>query len=250
MDKITIETPEHIELEYELAGLGSRFVGIFIDSIIQSIMIAILVIILLLTEPNIFEKGPIGLFSSIFASAIVVLIFLVLFGYFIFFETLWTGQTPGKRTSQIQVIKDNGEPVRFVDSLIRNMFRIVDFLPAYYVAGIIMILMNKQNKRIGDMVAKTIVVRLKHDLKPTVLPDIKVRSDLQIDIHKISEEEYGLVRNFLIRRNDILPNARQELSKKIGMPLMKKLEIDPAQVDFEELLEVIAIQYKEQKKSL
>lgn len=250
MDKITIETPEHIELEYELAGLGSRFVGIFIDSVIQFVMAAILVIILLLTEPNIFEKGAVGLFSSIFASVIVVLLFLVFFGYFIFFETLWAGQTPGKRTSQIQVIKDNGEPIRFVDSLIRNMFRIVDFLPAYYVAGILMILLNKRNKRIGDMVAKTIVVRLKHDLKPTVLPDLKVRSDLHVDIHKITEEEYGLVRNFLIRRNDILPNARRELAGKIGMPLMKKLGVDPASTDFEELLEVIAIQYKEQKKLL
>ena len=250
MDKIVIETPEHIELEYELAGLGSRFVAVFIDSIIMGVVDLILLIILMLTTPGIMEKGVFGLFSSVFASIIVVLMFLVVFGYFIFFESLWTGQTPGKRIAQIQVIKDNGEPVRFTDALIRNLFRIIDFLPGWYVVGIITILLNKRNKRVGDMVANTIVVRLKHDLKPTVLPDLKVKTELHIDIHKINEEEYGLIRNFLLRRNDLMSNARFELARKISMPLMKKLDIDPSEADFEELLEVIAVQYKEQKKSI
>jgi len=248
MDKINILTPEHIELEYELAGLGSRFVAIVIDLLLQGGAAAVLVLIMILLEPNIMSKGITAIYSSIILSILVVLVFLVIFGYFIFFETIWSGQTPGKRISQIQVIKDNGQPVRFIDTCIRNFLRIADFLPLYYILGILLILANKQNKRVGDMAARTIVVRLKSNLSPTTLPNLKVVSDYHFNLSKLNEEEYGLIRNFIIRRNELRPNARAHLARKISLPLMKKLEADPGEIDFEEFMEVVAVQYREQKK--
>jgi len=148
------------------------------------------------------------------------------------------------------VIRDNGEPVKFADILLRNLFRMIDFLPWYYIMGISLMLVNKQRKRLGDIIAKTIVVRLKSDLTPTVLPDLKIRTDLRLDVAKINEDEYGLIRSFIIRRDELKPQARAALAEKISLPLMKKLEVDPAGVDFEEFLEVIAVQYRERKTQL
>jgi uncharacterized RDD family membrane protein YckC len=250
MDKIKIITPEYIELEYDLAGLGSRFVAVAIDTLIQGGVIAVLFLALILGSPGVMSSGVESLFKSVFSAIITVLMFIVLFGYFIFFEVLWSGQTPGKKIAQIQVLRDNGEPVKFVDVLLRNLFRMIDFLPWYYIMGIALMLVNKQRKRLGDIIAKTIVVRLKSDLAPTVLPDLKIRTDLHIDVAKINEEEYSLIRSFIIRRDELKPQARAALAEKISLPLMKKLEVDPAGADFEELLEVIAVQYRERKTQL
>jgi len=249
MEKIKILTPEHIELEYELAGIGSRFVAIVIDLIIQFGISAVLFLAMVISSPTILDDGLYSIFSSIFSSIMFILIAVIFMGgYFILFEIIWSGQTPGKRVAQIQVIKDTGEPVGFLGVLLRNILRIVDFLPVYYILGVIMIIVNKQNKRVGDIVAKTIVVKLKSNLEPVVLPNLKVTSDIDVDITRINEEEYGLIRDFIIRRWDLKPEARLLLAQKISYPLMKKLSVDPADVDIEEFLEVVAVKYKERKK--
>ncbi|MCD4785983.1 MAG: RDD family protein [Candidatus Eremiobacteraeota bacterium] len=249
MEKIRILTPEHIELEYELAGIGSRFVAIVIDLLIQFGICSVLFLAMVISSPDFFDEGIHSIFSSIFASIMFILIMVIfLGGYFILFEIVWSGQTPGKRIAQIQVIKDNGEPVGFIGVLLRNILRIVDFLPAYYILGVVLIIVNKQNKRIGDIVAKTIVVKLKSNLEPVVLPNLKVRSDIDVDITRINEEEYGLIRDFIIRRWDLKPEARFVLAEKISLPLMKKLNVDPADIDIEEFLEVVAVKYRERKK--
>lgn len=250
MDKIVIITPEQIELEYDLAGLGSRFVAFIIDSIVQWSIIILLFVAMIISVPNLFETGITSLISNVVAAICIVLIFVMLFGYFIFFETLWTGQTPGKKAAQIQVIKDNGEPISFSDSFLRNIFRIIDFLPWYYLLGIILILVNKQNKRLGDYVAKTIVVRLKSNLAPVVLPQLNVYSDVLMDVSQITEAEFGLVRDFLLRRDQLRPGARKILAEKISSLLMNKTQVDKNTMETEEFLEILAVRYKERVKTI
>lgn len=250
MKKTTITTPENIELEYELAGLGSRFVGAAIDYLIQGFLIALLILVLVFSYPDITSQSPFEIFRSTFAAGVILLIFLILFGYFIFFETLWSGKTPGKKVAQIQVVRDTGQPIGFFDSLLRNLFRIVDFLPFYYIAGAVMITINPQFKRIGDIVAHTIVVRSKPTEKIATLPKIEVRTYLDVDISKMTPEEYNLARDFIIRRNTLNPEDRARIAGKISSLLLEKMDLTEKDIDNEEFLEVCAVEYRKRKKFL
>ena len=126
-EKLTIETPEQTPLEFAIAGIGSRFLAMMIDTLIQ---IAIGVVIgvgggLLL---SLLKIG--GELSSLWIIAIMIVFFLVLlYGYFAIFEAIWNGQTPGKRKMGIRVIKDSGRPITPAESVARNLLRLVDQLP-------------------------------------------------------------------------------------------------------------------------
>jgi uncharacterized RDD family membrane protein YckC len=250
MDKITIKTPEHIELEYELAGLGSRYVSLFIDHLIQFFVLSLLFLALVISHPNFTAQSPAELMRSVFAGVMMVFIFMVSFGYFIFFETIWSGQTPGKKYAQIQVIKDNGEPIGFIDALLRNMFRMVDFFPFYYYLGAGFIWFHKDRKRIGDIVAHTIVVRHKANLNPVSLPELNGKSDLQMNVSLIKEQEYALVRDFIISRHSLQTEDRIRIAQKLANLIRKKLSAEDIDVDNEEFIETVAVQYRRFKKAI
>ena len=102
-------------------------------------------------------------------SLVVLAIFLLIWGYHIFFEFLWNGQTPGKRVAGIRVLTTRGEPVTFVHVLVRNLLRIVDFLPSSYMLGAVCILVTRRSQRLGDLAAGTIVVHERFDALPRTL---------------------------------------------------------------------------------
>jgi uncharacterized RDD family membrane protein YckC len=250
MDRITILTPENVEIEYPIAGLGSRFYAVLIDHLLQGGISAILFIIFLISNPNFNSNDLIDLFRNVFNAILILLTFITYFGYFIFFETIWSGLTPGKKIAQIQVIKDSGEPIRFIDAFIRNILRPIDFLPFYYLAGVLCIIFHKQNKRIGDMVARTLVIKNRDDLTPVTLPDIVVESDIEIDSTKITAEEYNLLRDFLIRRENLLLPSRKMIAEKLCKRIAVKMELDYKKLDSEEFIEVAALEYKKNIRSL
>jgi len=168
-------TPENVYVEYELGGLGSRFAALFIDTLIQGALMAIVIIIMLfggLTEWIARYAGgiiaiPGGMYqyrydyNSAVIAAGFILIFLISFGYFIFFEAFSNGQTPGKKIMGLRVVKENGEPISFLDSVIRNLLRIADMLPALNILGAFLILFTKNCKRAGDYGAGTIVIKVR-----------------------------------------------------------------------------------------
>lgn len=250
MDKVKIITPEHIELEFELAGLGSRMVAALVDYLLQFGLVAVIFMALAFSNPALSRDDLPTLFKSAQMAILLVLTFLILTGYFIFFEAIWNGQTPGKKLAQIQVIRDNGQPVAFVESLLRNLLRIVDILPFHYLLGIAFIFINDKNKRIGDIVAKTIVVKLKENLSPTALPELDVKTDLVIDVSQITPEEYSLVRRFLLRRGRLKLESRAKIGKKLANQLMDKAGVDPNAAGPEEFLEALSIEYRKSKKHL
>lgn len=162
-DNIAIETPEHVAFSVELADIGSRFLALAIDLAVQMAALVALGIMALAVwaavssttalDPSIRQRtlavlGGIGL----------ICVFLTLWGYFIGFETWMRGQTPGKRAVGLRVVKDDGSPVGFLDSAIRNIVRVADMLPASYAIGVIAILLSADHKRLGDMAAGTLVV--------------------------------------------------------------------------------------------
>ena len=121
-------------------------------------------------------RDAIGRYSTVFAvvgiALVVLLVFAIGWGYFIFFELIWNGQTPGKRAVGIRVLTVRGEPVTLVHSLVRNLLRLIDALPSAYMVGIISILVTSRSQRLGDLAAGTIVVRERSAEFPRPLPPV------------------------------------------------------------------------------
>src|ERR687883_178716 len=134
-----VVTPERVKLQYDIAGIGSRGAAAIIDTFLQSIALYVL------------------------------LVFVVTSGYYVFFEIVWNGQTPGKRLVGVRVIRENGYPIRPIDAVIRNLVRIVDWLPLFYGVGMLVMLLNGRARRLGDFASGTIVVRERSPLMPTAL---------------------------------------------------------------------------------
>src|SRR5579884_1715177 len=115
-DKHTIETPEQLRLDFPVAGIGSRFLAIVIDSLIQIATVVIVLVafgilraIGVLALPGLSPVWLLALFTVFF--------FLVFFGYYAFFEIVWNGQTPGKRSIGIRVVADSGRPLTAAESI-------------------------------------------------------------------------------------------------------------------------------------
>ncbi|HTX03635.1 MAG TPA: RDD family protein [Candidatus Acidoferrales bacterium] len=156
--RLAVRTGESIVIEYELAGLGSRFLAMFADFSIQ-IVVALVVSIVLLIIASVQASFVQHLGSAMTIAALSIFVFVVFFGYFIIFETMWNGMTPGKRMLGIRVVRDGGYPVDFMSAVIRNAIRPLEFALGFYTISAIVALASPQNKRLGDLAAGTIVVR-------------------------------------------------------------------------------------------
>lgn len=223
-DKLTIDTPEQTALEFPLAGVGSRFLGMAADTAIQ-IVVGIVVFIaagVLIPTLGIFSKA-----SPQWVLAIVIFcIFLLNSAYFAFFEAIWNGQTPGKRYAQLRVMKDDGRPISAYDAIVRNLMRIVDQLPGFYGVGIICVLLNKQGKRLGDFVAGTVVVHEKTLEGVRPISEIKVDETLPpFDASTITVEELQLIETFLQRRDQWDPGVRTSMASQIAVRIGQKLNV-------------------------
>ena len=166
-EEYTIETPENVSFGYEVAGIGNRFVGALIDALILGAVLTLLGIltsvVLGITEG--FANITLNTNELSWAGGLVLAIstlvnFLLFWGYFAVFELVWNGQTPGKRVARTQVIRSDGSAVGFLGVAVRNLVRIVDFLPGGYLVDLVTMLLNRRARRLGDFAAGTLVVRL------------------------------------------------------------------------------------------
>src|ERR1019366_2225479 len=162
MDNLIIDTPEQIPLEFPLAGIGSRSLALAVDTCIQAGAGLALIASAYAVGARASKMPTKGAWTL---AVLVLLWFLVQFGYFAVFESTWNGQTPGKRLSNLRVIQDSGRPITVYEAVARNLLRIVDSIPALYGVAIICALLSAKSKRLGDYVAGTVVV---HE-KPAVL---------------------------------------------------------------------------------
>ena len=252
MDHLTIETPEQIPLEFLLAGIGSRFLALAVDTLIQgAVTVLLIVIALVIGSAAGFSHGnPRGSQTWILA-LLVLFFFLVQFGYFAFFEALWNGQTPGKRYLHLRVIKDSGRAISTFDALGRNLLRLVDSLPGIYAVAIISALLSSKNKRLGDYVAGTVVVHekplstdadLQWDSRPRAVPPpgsvLKLTLpepppqptaagplDSVYDVGRLSDEEFHLLETFLLRRRHLAADVRIRMANQVLERVAAKLEI-------------------------
>ncbi|MDQ6692747.1 MAG: RDD family protein [Candidatus Dormibacteraeota bacterium] len=153
-DNLVVTTPEMVTLEYRLAGPGSRFLAQLIDFPIQ----LGLLLLAFLAALGVYRLGGNGNIAII---AGLLLGFTAVWGYFPICESVWSGKTLGKHVFGLRVVGDRGEPITLSQALIRNLVRIVDFLPLTYGVGIIVLFANGHGKRLGDLAAGTVVVREK-----------------------------------------------------------------------------------------
>ncbi len=160
-------------------------------------------------------------------------------------KIIWNGQTPGKRKAGIRVIKDSGRPLTPAESIARNLMRIVDWLPAFYAVGIVSALLTRENKRLGDLIAGSLVVRESSfaDLKPAwqtaQAPAGPAQPSLGAD--RLSPDECALIDSFLTRRLDLAPDVRFRMADQIFRRLKSKLTLPPENtLSIEKVLETLA----------
>lgn len=254
-DRITLATPEGVELDIALAGLGSRFAAAALDAIIQ--MALLYGAGILITMSFGFAAPAAGeTVGWIFIALWFVWMFLVLFGYDIVFETFNRGRTIGKMAVGIRVVRAEGTPVGFITSAVRNLLRIVDFLPGFYAVGMISILSTQRNQRLGDLAAGTLVVRdaTRAGANPPAMPHpglyppapappaaaAPLDPSLQAwDVSAVSTDDMVAVRSFLARRHTLDPGPRWSLAVDISHRLQAKVSGAPANLHPEVFLEML-----------
>jgi uncharacterized RDD family membrane protein YckC len=226
-DKLTLETPEQLEINYNIARLGSRFIAALWDSFF------IVCLELLLVFGTYLVADQVGAFSSGFENwiigAMIFMIFVILWGYYVIFELLWNGQSPGKRLVGIRTVRQNGAPIGLTESAIRNIVRIIDFMPGAYGFGVVSMFIDLQSRRLGDFAAGTLVV---HDKVPVSLDTLgrQVTTDSRLlepalpNLNRLDGTEVEAVRRFLQRR-DTLHNEMQ-LAAQLAKRVRTKLELD------------------------
>ena len=237
-DRLTITTPEGVELEVQLAGLGSRFTAQLLDLLIKGLTILL-----------------IGLTLSIAGLTGVAIMlpafFLVWYAYDVVFETFANGRTPGKMAARLRVVRVGGEPVDFMSSAIRNVLRLIDGLPLSCVPGVISILATKRNQRLGDLAAGTIVI---HEDPVAVAPAWHAPPGMPPppgwqpppapvwDVSHVTADELSAVRSFLERRWELDSKARGQLAFQLADALWPKVAGAAPGLAPEQFLEQVADQ--------
>jgi uncharacterized RDD family membrane protein YckC len=214
-DRLAIATPEGVEVELTLAGVGSRFIAGTTDWLIQILTLTALSLVL-------NEAGDVG--AAIYAS----ILFAVLFFYHVLFEILGGGRTPGKRWAGLRVVRSGGRPITFVRSALRNILRVIDILPGFYAVGMATIFITPRNQRIGDLAAGTLVVRdrygdRRHGEAPSELPSFDPGPALTWDVSAVSADDVATVRAFLDRRYALDPTARSALATELATRLRPRV---------------------------
>jgi uncharacterized RDD family membrane protein YckC len=260
-ETLVIETPERVPLHFALASIGNRFLACAIDHTIQVVSLVLmgLAMYLIVTELRMeaqLTEAP----KWVYALGIVVL-FLIMTGYFAFFEWIWRGQTPGKRWLKLRVIRQDGRPITFFEASVRNILRDFDMMPfPFYSIGLISVFISTRDQRVGDMVAGTVVVREREAEAPafaqvfaTSVSDPALRRSFKpvpfvADLGSLTEPEIEVVEMFLRRRWDLADMPRQWMAWRVAMPLLYKLrpEYDLATFTYEGFLEELLHRYREQ----
>jgi uncharacterized RDD family membrane protein YckC len=255
LDRLDIDTPEQISLELPLAGIGSRFLALTLDSLIQVGVLIVLTIFgwFISMAYTSLSGAADKFFSETIGTIVLILVpFCLYWGYFAFFEILWEGRTPGKRVAGIRVIHQTGRPMTAIECIGRNLLRAIDIQPGIYAVGLICMMCNKQNRRVGDFIAGTIVVHDKalDSVSPTWgdkrMGDKRFADTVPTELRKLTSDELVLIETYLNRRYDLDAFVRAQTSARIVAIISEKLGIPkpPEQRD-DDFLESVARQLRD-----
>jgi uncharacterized RDD family membrane protein YckC len=250
LNRVKSQTPESVELEFILAGVGNRTQALIIDYLLWSFTLFILLILwaFLYAQITWFQSESIRLWVV----AIQLLIFFgVYIGYFVVFETLWRGQTPGKRYVKIRVIRDDGRNVGIQQSILRSLLRPIDDI---CFLGLLLIMFTPQEKRLGDWVAGTISIQEGQAVTNKTINHSPQAIDLAtriIEIGKIAAltpDEFATIRKYLYRYPALSPTAKNQVSDRLAQQLLARIELAdrPPTRDSHLMIEAVFIAYQQQ----
>ena len=229
----TILTPERVGLEYGIAGIGSRGAAAIVDTLIQGIALTLVFVggsaAVVALQGNLRDWGLVFSGPGVFVlfGLMALLGFIVTSGYFMFFEIVWSGQTPGKRLVGVRVIRENGYPIRPVDAVIRNLVRYVDWLPIAYGVGLLVMLLNARSRRLGDFASGTLVVRegSRRPLPRFEPPPRMATTTDQRALVTLTAADATLARDFLVRRETLDSRARAALAVRLATALARRYHV-------------------------
>ncbi len=237
---VEVETPEHVRFRFRVAGPARRAWAYVIDWIIRLLIFAAIQIVVLVATGTHMRMG-----KAIFSGTALLSLFLIEWGYFVFFEAAWNGTTPGKRLLKLRVVKAGGYPLSFADAVLRNLLRTADFLPVGYLLGVLVMSWDSRFARLGDRAAGTMVV-IEDPVR--VAPSITLdppatTAELDSFPHRVvlSLPEREAI-ELLLRRRDLSPARRIELAETVAPMLARRLDMksgDP--VRFLALLYFVAV---------
>jgi uncharacterized RDD family membrane protein YckC len=233
---VDVRTGEAVEIRYELAGLGSRFLAVSVDVLAQVAVVIVLFVAYALASPLIARLAFGKNVSAWLVALAVAAFFVIFFGWFIVFETWWSGRTPGKRALGLRVVRDGGFPIDPGAAVIRNLVRIAEVALGGYTLSAISALLSKENKRLGDFAAGTIVVRDRADAVPDL--DAYLSRPMRADTG-LAEGDRVLIERFLARRAGLDRMARARLAAQLAERVRPTLRASYAHLDDESLLEFL-----------
>jgi uncharacterized membrane protein SpoIIM required for sporulation/uncharacterized RDD family membrane protein YckC len=237
---LVIETPEQVALDYEIAGVGSRAAAAVID---QAIVLAVVVaMVLVFTISHIAGS----LFGPLAGAIMLGAGFAIWYGYFIFFEAFRQGQTPGKRWLGIRVVSESGHAVSRSGAVVRNLLRAADFLPPPYLGGALLVALHPRGRRLGDIVAGTVVVR-DHPAERRAVPDSEPAA--LAEAPELDDREFRLLDSFVSRADQLAPSARSRLATELAQRLAQPLAGMPPEGDLLHRLEALLDQERSRRAS-
>ncbi len=222
MREATITTPEHVEIRLEPAGAGSRSLAILIDFAITTGLGLVVLYVAAMVLPG-------GIALAIYVSAS----FLLTWGWHVYFEARHAGRSPGKRALRLRVVDARGLPVSLHQALVRNVMRAVDFMPGFYGFAAVATLLDPRRRRLGDLVADTLVIR---EARPLAwrgqlaaerrYNSLRTPRVLRLIRHRISLEEREFLLALCVRAEKMTPESRYDLLEEVAAAYRAKLSID------------------------
>jgi uncharacterized RDD family membrane protein YckC len=207
-----VETPEHVDVQFELAGVGSRVAAALLDVLLQTLGLVGLWIVGSAIAGDVFSRG---MARSWFSAVMILLTFCLLWGYFTLFESLNGGRTPGKQALGIRVVMDTGRSLTPTAAVVRNLVRLLDcYFPVPFVPAVLSMFLHPSNKRPGDMAAGTIVRDHPTDWTLGAPEPVSQEASeaLETGPPELSEDEFRLLDRFLGRLNDLTPEVQVRLT--------------------------------------
>ncbi|MEM7770194.1 MAG: RDD family protein [Cyanobacteria bacterium P01_E01_bin.6] len=259
LNRFSLRTPESVELEFTLAGIGNRAlalcidyplwllimtVGIFLWSFVSEQLIRLLV-----------EWSGDADSVDLWLGAIALLIFFSIYvGYFVWFETLWQGQTPGKRIAKIRVIRNDGRPVGLAQSTLRALLRPIDDFPFLGIIGGALIFITAREKRLGDFMAGTLVVVDEQSVKTSAVEVSEQASAVasilsqSADVSRLLPDDFAIVRDYLQRRHGMVADAQRAVCVRLTQEVRERIQMAelPDSISPDVFLEAVYLVYQNQ----
>jgi uncharacterized RDD family membrane protein YckC len=257
-DQLSIDTPELVSIEMPLAGIGSRFIAVLVDTVLWFIALFVIILLISFLGPAMAAFNKLSYQWTV--ALVIFLVFLFNWGYFTLFEAFWNGRTPGKKIAKIRVIQKSGRPIGLFESMARNFIRYIDQIPSFYAVGVVTMFITKQHQRLGDLAAGTLVVQDREQEAPlwgesgsrtfTAASFIPQQAPSEphtrvtlpaARITKLTAGDLEVLEGFFARRLDMPLDVRQKLAERISAALIAKSGLEvPEGVSVETFLEAAA----------